>query len=409
MSLQTHDNYQRVAAAAQHSHEHNRSVAAITAQDVDLARLYSYAFRAHVIGAFHATRVALDACPPRQAEAEFWRRQAITGLRSLADQAVDPIGRDFRAVISTFHRYDTMTRQVLVALDAELSQTDDVRVAEIRNRFRDAMQRITLSNGLLPVRGGQTPEQASFLVPGLGITIVPLVYGDSHCWNEAYLSGSAGDVPRHLHEDGVEIHLGFGALRGFTVLDRFRAEVKAGYAMAIPPRTPHGFQNTSGHEHYLPFIFGSKRLGGWGIALDVESQPIAWDELELVPFDAPQMNGLVPLDQEIERTAALPNAARRTLVPPEATYRPHAGALVLSVTRVAGAGFDYPLSSFRILNVVRGCGTVRIGAVEQELGPHDHLGIPAGMAATICPRGNAPLVVLDALLVETNIPDHATS
>ena len=40
---------------------------------------------------------------------------------------------------------------------------------------------------------------------------------------------------RQLFGDGVEIHLGFGHLEGHTALGPYRAEVKEGYAMAIPP------------------------------------------------------------------------------------------------------------------------------------------------------------------------------
>ena len=168
------------------------------------------------------------------------------------------------------------------------------------------MQRIALSNGIVPARDDQVPEQASFVVPNLGITIVPLVYGDRHCWDLAYLSGQAADVPRHLHSEGVEIHLGYGKLRGFTVLGDCRAEVAEGYAMSIPAGTPHGFVNTSGHDHFLPFVFGSSRLGGWGIVLDVAPQPVDMRQLPQVPADAAAMNGLVFLDREVDRTAAFP-------------------------------------------------------------------------------------------------------
>src|SRR5262249_44346117 len=156
------------------------------------------------------------------------------------------------------------------------------------------------------------------------------------------------DVPRHMHRDGVEIHLGFGELQGHTALGPYRAEVKEGYAMAIPPGTPHGYFNTSGHEHILPFIFGSARLGGWGILPDVIPQPARMEALKPVPANSPQMNGLVMLDREIERTAKQTASGRRTLIGPPATYRPHSGAIVLSVARAAAAGLNYPTGPFRI-------------------------------------------------------------
>jgi len=399
MPLATHDNYARVAAAARQSHALGRSTAEITARDVDLARLYSHAFRGHVIGAFHATRVALEACPPATA-ADPWRRQALEALAGLADQALDTIYPDFRAVISTFHRYDGGIRRVLAALDEGLGRSRDPAVEVVRDRFRGAMERVSTSNGIAPARDNVAPEQASFVVPSLGITIVPLVYGDRHCWDAAYLAGAAADVPRHLHREGVEIHLGYGKLHGHTVLGDRRAEVTEGYAMAIPPRTPHGFLNVSGHEHFLPFIYGSWRLGGWGVVPDVEPRPVETAGLDAVSPDDPSMNGLVRLDREIERAAASSAEARKPLITAGAADRPDSGGLVLSIARAAPAGLDYAPGPFRIVGVARGRGRVLIGPEECEVAAHDHVGVPAGMTASARQLGDEPLVLLDAVLTE---------
>src|SRR5437660_292401 len=104
--MRRHENYERLALLARRSHARGRSVAGITPGDVDLARLYCHAFRAHVIGAFHATRVAVEELGPADA-ASFFRRQALAGLARLANQALDPVFSDFRAVVSTFHRYES--------------------------------------------------------------------------------------------------------------------------------------------------------------------------------------------------------------------------------------------------------------------------------------------------------------
>jgi mannose-6-phosphate isomerase-like protein (cupin superfamily) len=206
----------------------------------------------------------------------------------------------------------------------------------------------------------------------------------------------------------VEIHLGYGELQGWTVLGRCRAEVNEGYAMAIPPRTPHGFYNTGGHDHCLPFIFGSLRLGGWGIVLDVQSQPVSLEDLEPIPATDPRMNGMVRLDREIEHAAGLTSNARWTIVDRAATYRPDSGALVLSVARVTKAALEYPRDSFRIVAVARGDGLIRVGSVEREVGAHDHVGIPSGMDAVIQQRGDRPLVVLDAILIDRLKNDETT-
>ena len=126
-------------------------------------------------------------------------------------------------------------------------------------------------------------------------------------------TGPRSDVPFHLHQDGVEIHLGYGPLHGNTVLGEFYAEVDEGYAMPIPPKVRHGYVNDSTMQHHVPFIFGSLTRGGWGVFLDVEAQPIDLDKLEKTPVYSRQMNQTIYLEREIEKAArrfsscALPN------------------------------------------------------------------------------------------------------
>ncbi len=336
MSFRTHPNYQRLVELARSSHAAGRNVAGISDDDILLARLYSYAWRGHVIGTFHATQLAIDAQAPALDANAILRAKAL--LADLAAVSLDPIADDFRALISTFHRYDTLLRRALDELDALASQ--DEAMQTVRDRFLARVECITQSGGIACTRDNEVPAQSSFIVPNLGITIVPLVYGDQHSWNVAYLAGDAASVPRHQHERGVEIHLGFGKLRGDTLLGGQKCEVTEGYAMAIPPHTPHGFANTSGHDHYLPFVFGSRLLGGWGVFLDVEPQPIDLEELERVPRSENCLNGLVYLDREIERAARSPKTTRWTLVEPHATFRAESGALVLAMAGVTGRRAD---------------------------------------------------------------------
>lgn len=347
-----------------------------------------------MIGTFHATQLAIDArASALPAEAVV---RAKEPLADLAAVSLDPIAGDFRALISTFHRYDTLLRRALRELDA--LGRHDAEMQTVRDRFLAHVERITQSGGIACTRDDEVPAQSSFIVPNLGITIVPLVYGDHHSWNVAFLAGDSASVPRHQHERGVEIHLGLGKLRGDTLLAHQRCEVSEGYAMAIPPRTPHGFANTSGHDHYLPFVFGSRSMGGWGVFLDVEPQPIELEALERVPRSENCLNGLVYLDRQIELAARSAETARWTLVVPHATFRSDSGALVLSIAGITGAGLTLPADGFRAVSVVRGSGVVQIGPCEQAVSAHDHFGIPAAAAARLRPAGREPLVILDAVL-----------
>jgi mannose-6-phosphate isomerase-like protein (cupin superfamily) len=322
--------------------------------------------------------------------------RAKAPLADLAAVSLDPIANDFRALVSTFHRYDTLLRRALGELDALARQDNAMQTA--RDRFLAHVERITQSGGIACTRDDELPAQSSFIVPNLGITIVPLVYGDHHSWNVAFLAGASASVPRHQHERGVEIHLGFGKLRGDTLLAHQRCEVSEGYAMAIPPRTPHGFANTSGHDHYLPFVFGSRSMGGWGVFLDVEPQPIELEALERVPRSESCLNGLVYLDRQIELAARSAETVRWILVDSHATFRPDCGALVLAIAAITGDGLTLPADGFRAVSVVRGSGVVQVGSCQQAVSAHDHFGIPAAAEARLRPTGREPLVILDAVL-----------
>src|SRR5262249_54968793 len=188
-------------------------------------------------------------------------------------------------------------------------------------RFRAALEPITAGNGIHLTRDREAPEQASFVVPNLGIVIVPLVYGDHHSWNLAYLAGAARDVPTHRHHRGVEIHLGYNPTRGQTVLEDCRADVDEGYAMPIPPETDHGWVNTGAETHHVPFLFGSVAHGGGGVFLDVEPQTRPVSALRQVRRDSPAFAAMVYLEREIARAESAESTRRRTLIPHTVTDR----------------------------------------------------------------------------------------
>jgi len=400
-----HPTYARLVALAAESHARGRDPFAATERDIALARLYSHAFRRHVIGAFHATRLALGglALPDADAAARLAAlhvAHARDTLADLANRSMDTIEHDARAVVSTFHFYATHVARVVAALDAagDLVGMPELRV--MRERFVDHMEAITAGNGLSLTRDTSAPVQGSFQVPNLGITIVPLVYGDHHSWNLAWLDGQKSDVPCHLHREGVEIHLGYGPLHGHTILGDAKAEVTEGYAMPIPPGTRHGYANIGSRTHHVPFIFGSLLLGGWGVFLDVDARPTEPADLAERPVTAPELNGTVFLEREITRAADEAGTTRRTLIPAARTDRGGTGGIELSITRVAGEPLVVQENRFVAVSVVRGRGRLAIAGQEAEIGPHDHFGIPAGLVATIESLSAAgdPLVVLDAIL-----------
>ncbi|HIQ21536.1 MAG TPA: hypothetical protein EYH34_09930 [Planctomycetes bacterium] len=400
MSWQMDPGYEGLIRKARQSHERGRSTAGIDQRDVDLARLYSYAYRTHTIGAFHATRSAIQSRPGAGGPGASPLTRALETLHDLANMGMEPVPKDFRALLSTLYRYDCGVRRVLDALDQKHQSSGDEAIGRIAFRFRRIIEQITTSNGIPLARDTDVPEQASFLVSALGVTIVPLVYGDHHSWNVAQLPAEPLTTTSHRHHHGVEIHLGYGPLDGYTILGAHCARVTEGYAMPIPVRTTHGYINTSGRAHSLPFIFGSLTHAGWGVFFDVEPCPRQLDELQSVPVDSQPMNGTKHLDREITAAEA-GEPGRRVIVPPQRTAgnaRSDAGALELAVARIDERGLDLTADTFRIVSVVRGSGLLRIAQLQRPVHPHDHFGIPAGLRASLRQRGAGALVTLDSVI-----------
>jgi len=401
MDVQLHAHYRRLVDLAQASHQQGRNPSPISEQDIGLARLYAYLFRGHVIGAFHATRVALEQRPPVTGRAADARTQAVDGLVDLADLTMDDVPSDYRAVISLFHRYHRGLTRVLSAIHCDAGECGDREVATIAHRFQSSMESITSSCGIRPTQDTEAPDQASFVVPGLGIRIVPLVYGDRHSWNLAYLDGEASDVPIHRHQHGVEIHLGYDPTHGETVLGNCRTRVDEGYAMPIPPQTDHGWVNTSDTLHHVPFIFGSLQHAGWGVFFDVEPVSRSLTELRTVARDSPAFNQMIDLEKEMDRAARMASSWHSVLIPHTVTSRGRSGGLQLGMARVNPGGFTFPSATFRIVAAVRGRGRVEIDGIGTTIQKHDHFGIPAGMTCTLHQSGDEPLVVLDTLIRPT--------
>jgi len=394
-----HPAYAQLIEKAASSHRQFRSPTEIGPEDVGRARLYSYAFRGQSIGAFHATRAALEACSHGGDLSAAWRQRAIEVLVDLANQGMEPVPDDFRAVIGTLYRYHLGIERVIDSLARDRQASGDSRLVEIQANFRAAIDSIRNGCGIHVAQDLEAPKQASFVVPNLGIIIVPLVYGDHHSWNLAYLTGQARDVPVHRHHQGVEIHLGYNPTHGITILGKHRADVDDGYAMPIPPETDHGWVNTSDTPHHVPFIFGSYHHGGWGIFLDVEAQKAPWEEITRpVPRDSAPFSQMVWLEREIARAEQMQSCLRRVLIAHSVTNRQQSGGLELGLLRVNRSGLELPRDEYRIVSIVRGEATVSIDGIERDVVPHDHFGVPRGMQLRLRQKSDQPLVALDSLL-----------
>tara|TARA_Y100000588_G_scaffold124122_1_gene136012 strand:+ start:10919 stop:11938 length:1020 start_codon:yes stop_codon:yes gene_type:complete len=327
-------------------------------------------------------------------------QRATEQLDDLANRGMDSVPNNFRAVISTFAGYDVGIKRVVDSLNKAVDASRDSALADIRQAFVASIGAITRSGGIHLTQDKSAPALGSFIVPGLGITIVPLVYGEHHSWNLAYLNDEHRDVPNHLHHFGAEIHLGFEPLEGYMVLGDAKSFVKEGYALPIPPETRHGWINRGPAIHHVPFIFGSLKHAGWGVFADVVPQPIHLDKLVETDRDSWKMGTPVYLEREILAASRSSSSRRSVIIPASVTDRDGSGGLELAVSRVSWGGMYYLNDSFRIVSVVKGNGRVRIGSLEENLAPHDHFGIPSGLEAHIEQVGDEPLTLLDAVLRE---------
>src|SRR5262249_29733670 len=162
-----------VLEEAQWSHAHGRSVFCISQRDTDLARLFSYAFRSHTIGTFHATSTALEEkmpalSAPQRADLEV----CCTILKQLEDKAVDPVPEAHRALISTFYYYDSWVNAAIEQLSQACARNACSRLEEIRRQFVENIETVTNCNGIYTACDQRMPAQGAFIVPNLGIAIV---------------------------------------------------------------------------------------------------------------------------------------------------------------------------------------------------------------------------------------------
>jgi mannose-6-phosphate isomerase-like protein (cupin superfamily) len=400
MSLPASELYAQLLDKARWSHANGRNVFHIPPADVDAARLFSYGYRSQAIGTFHATRVAVEA--EQETTTGPYVKTCLLQARVLLDQleakAGEAVPHDFRALISTLYYYDLWVNQVIEVLEKASVRGTNSKLETIRQRFVQNLAPVTSGNGIYLARDLVLPEQGAFIVPNLGISIVPVIYGDYHSWNAAFLTADQVGVSVHRHHKGAEIHLGFSPVKGRTILGNNYAEVSEGYAMAIPPMTDHGFFNTSGHDHTVPFVFGSLTMTGWGIFFDVEPRSNTGIERREHPQESPAMNHSIFLERAIQRARTRNNAVRDILIPAQRAGSREIGGLELAVSRVDG---DINLYSdhYRIVSVQSGKGRVRMGAAQTEVSEHDHFGIPAGLPCTLTQLGDDPLVFLDAMIL----------
>ena len=394
-----HPHYSRLVGLACAAHAGGRNPDAFTAEDIARARLYCHAFRRQSIGAFHATRVALEEMPDPTGAAALHRLRAREILADLGNLAIDPIPHDHRALLGPFYRYEYGLQRALQEMEEWAKVAADERVNAIADRFIARIRPLRSGPSLETVRDDVAPEQGGFVVPGLGITIFPLVYGDHHSWNLAWLDPRQSDVPHHRHFHGVEIHLGYGPMAGHVVLGDCRTRMTEGYALPIPPDTRHGYINDSPLPHNLPFIFGSMKRGGWGVFFDVDPRPVTLGDLREVPLEDSRMNGLLRIEHEILKATRLPFTRRAIVLPAHRTDRNGTGGLQLTLTRVREPAYALKPERFLAFSVVSGKGSVTIAGITRNLEKHDHFGLPAGLEALFASAGDEPFILLDADLV----------
>jgi hypothetical protein len=110
--------------------------------------------------------------------------------------------------------------------------------------------------------------------------------------------------------------------------------------------------NLGKEVHHVPFIFGSLRLGGWGVFADVSPQPSDVGSLTDEPISSSAMNGIVLLEREIQFAAIRKSTDRFPIIPAHRTDRDGIGGLELCIVRVVSSGFHYNVDRFCAVSVI---------------------------------------------------------
>ena len=370
----------------------SRDVSHLTQGDIDAARLYSYAYRTQTVGVFHSTRVALDAFVSSHSVQSAQRR-----LRDLQALSMRPVPTGLRAAAPTLAWYHDWSDEVVAALTG---RAIPVGARMVRDRFQEVIGGIRESDGIVPSRDDDLPVQASYKVPGIEVVIVPLVYGDHISWNTAYVTAGSVGATTHRHALQAEIHLGYGGVNGRTLLDGHATTVTKPYVMPIPPMIGHGFDNLSDQNHFVPFVFGSKALDGWGVFFDVEPQPSETHHWPETPLESRVMNGSCYLEPILRSVRGAPGNNPHIIVDSMRTSHPSTGGLELAARRVGMSEMELQFREFRILSLREGELRLSVAGVEVQLRPGDHVGIPGGLPATLCAVG------CDALLLEASLKTY---
>lgn len=391
--------YEAILEKAEWSHHNRRSVFHIGEADVQRARLYAYGYRSQTIGSFHGCIEAIDRLSAESDNPHPDLGHAREALEELQRLGTIPVPSDFRALTFTLYTYDRLVVRALAALEKAANGGNLHGLDVLAGNFRSNLAGILGGNGIHSARDDVIPPDGSFLVPNLGIQIVPLIYGDRHSWNSAFLPGHCIGSTMHRHHEGVEIHLGYSPMYGDTMLGGSVTRLSEGYAMPIPVMADHGFDNLSADPHWVPFIFGSLTLGGWGVFFDVEPRPTKSEDLSPAPLDSKAMNYSRFIERDIAHAATQNGCFRNVLIPAAATASGKVGALELGINRIDQSGLDLTSESYRIFSVCAGTVDIEIGPERASLGPREHFGAPAGMTTRLTARGETPAVVLDAVIV----------
>jgi len=392
--------YQSIIEKAEWSHHNRRSVFHIEGDDVQRARLFAYGYRSHTIGAIHGCIEAIDKITGGHAGRYHELDSAKDALEEMQRLGTVPVPDDFRALTFTLYGYHRLVERALDAFDRASETADRAAVDKLAGNFRNNISRIPDGNGIHTARDDIIPPDGSFLVPNLGIHIAPLIYGDHHSWNSTFLPGRCIGSTMHRHREGVEIHLGYSPMFGDTMVGESVTRLNEGYAMPIPVMDDHGFDNLSENPHWVPFIFGSLTLGGWGVFFDVEPRPAKSEDLKSAPLDSAAMNYSRFIERDIEDVAAQNGALRKVIIPASATASGKVGALELAISRPDESGLDLTSDRYRIFSVCKGEIDIEIGPETARLQAHEHAGAPAGMRTHIKASGHAA-VVLDAVIVDS--------
>jgi len=233
------------------------------------ARLFTSALRS--INVYGPTRNMLETLPKEnlKEDEKGVLRQVVSGLSILLDMRYHESYPDHR-IFANLRQYHS----ALSLVDEGLASIKHLgkSVSEIHTNFLNAVQNVTLGNGILLTNWKRVPPQSTNFYAQVGLEISRLIAGEQIGVYTVRVKGK-GRVPPHYHSYLEEHHFLPEAIDGVHLMGNRASRCDQSDIVYIGSRTVHGFRNDEDSDRIFMFISGGLKTGPWDFFPDITTVP----------------------------------------------------------------------------------------------------------------------------------------